>query len=372
MPISLYFHIPFCTKKCDYCHFFVLPDKPLLKQQLMDGLEKEWSLRAPLFAERPIETIYFGGGTPALLGPENIAKIIAWCKHLKKDAEVTLEANPENITHDLMRDYARAGINRVSIGVQSFDDHLLKTLGRTHGAARAYAAVEECARAGISNLSIDLMYDLPGQTMADWESTLQQAVTLPISHLSLYNLTFEPHTVFYKKQAILTPSLPDSSTSELMYRRAIDHFEACELHQYEISAFAKKGFPSRHNSGYWTGRPFLGFGPSAFSYWDNKRFRNIAHLSKYCRLVEQGLFPVDFEEELSAEARRRELLAVELRLLRGVSLELFQDRHGPLEPDDFANLAKLETYGLLQKTNCHYSLTARGILLYDELAAELI
>ncbi len=369
--ISLYFHIPFCTKKCDYCHFYVLPDKEAYKQQLMQGFAKEWRLRSPSIANKQIATIYFGGGTPALLGAERIAEILSWLPG-PAPTEITLEANPENITLPLMQAYAQAGINRVSIGIQTLDNALLRMLGRQHQAEKALEAVHLTAQAGLSNISIDLMYDLPGQTLDHWHTTLREIESLPITHLSLYNLTFEPHTVFFKKRETLTKLVPDEESSLKMYEAAIDSLSRVELQQYEISAFAKEGYQSKHNTGYWTARPFLGLGPSAFSYWEGRRFRNVAHLNRYCRSLDNDQFPVDFEEQLDEEARKRELLAVQLRLLEGVDLAAFEHQHGSVSEQTTRALEQLEHQGYLEVSGGRLKLTKRGVLFYDSVAVDLI
>lgn len=375
-PISLYFHIPFCSKKCDYCHFYVLPDREALKQQLLDGLRLEWNSRLPLLAGKSVATVYFGGGTPALFGPERIAEILKWIQKslppASEEIEITLEANPENITLPLMSAYAAAGINRVSIGLQSLDDRLLALLGRTHHAQRAIEAVWETKNAGIRNISVDLMYDLPNQTLASWKQTLTQVGALPIQHLSLYNLTIEPHTVFFKKRETLMRLLPNEEISLQMLQSAIEMLEGYGLKQYEISAFARDGAFSRHNVGYWTARPFLGFGPSAFSYWDGKRFQNIPNQSRYCQLLLADKDPVHFEETLSLRAQRRELLAIQLRLIQGVDLGRFQQEHGAIDQEAFRTLTKLVDSGLLLKEHDRYSLTKRGALFYDTIAEELV
>lgn len=337
----------------------------------MIGLEKEWRLRAQQLHNKTITTVYFGGGTPALIGPEAIARILDWIKP-DRDAEITLEANPENITVPLMAAYKKAGINRVSIGIQTLDAELLYQLGRLHQPRRALDAVLMTHEAGIENISIDLMYDLPGQKMEQWESTLMQVGQLPISHLSLYNLTIEPHTVFFKKEEQLRPLMPDEEVSLGMYTRAITYLDSVGLTQYEISAFAKEGYASRHNSGYWTGREFLGFGPSAFSYWEGSRFRNVSHLNKYCRHLEEGTFPIDFTETLQPESRRRELLAVRLRLKEGVVLKDFEQAWGPLEPSIQQDVKQLIENGLLFIEEGRLKLTPRGVLCYDSVATELV
>lgn len=374
-PVSLYFHIPFCSRKCDYCHFYVLPDKESYKTQLMEGLELEWGRWVPHLKNQKIRSIYFGGGTPTLLGPDRIQTVLSWVKNLGnelKELEITIEANPEEITHNLMNSYAKAGINRASVGIQSLDDKLLRRLSRQHSAEKAIQAVWAIQEAGIENISIDLMYDLPLQTIENWKETLHQVKKLPITHLSLYNLTIEPHTVFFKKQEKLKKLLPNEELSLQMYEMALDKLREVNLEQYEISAFCKNGAYSKHNVGYWIGRPFLGLGPSAFSFWDRKRFRNVANLNKYCQELSEGNSPIDFEEKLAANASLRELLAIHLRLSEGVNLHDFEQRHGRVDLELQGTLNTLEKQSLLYRNNECLFLTPKGVLFYDTVASEII
>ncbi len=366
--ISLYFHVPFCTKKCDYCHFYVLPNKPELHTLLAEGFDKEIALRSQELADKQVVSLYFGGGTPSLFGPKAIARVIdqvaKYTPLAKETIEITLEANPEQISQSLMQEYAAVGINRISLGVQSLDEALLKKLSRTHGVQEALQAIERTVQSGISNISIDLMYDIPGQTLETWEQTLKRVETLPITHLSLYNLTIEPHTVFFKYRESLAKELPDQNTSLAMYLTAIQMLSQHGLSQYEISAFARAGLHSRHNIGYWTGRPFLGFGPSAFSYWEGVRFRNIAHIHKYIQKLREGTFPIDFSEQLEPDKMQRELLAIGLRVLEGVELSAFSE----LEP----TIKELETHKLVERAGSKLRLTPRGVLVYDSVASEIV
>jgi oxygen-independent coproporphyrinogen-3 oxidase len=374
-PISLYFHVPFCKQKCEYCHFYVIPDKPPLKIDYMQGLALEWEYREKQLLDKEIVSIYFGGGTPSLLGPDYIHEILSWVRRFNwqsKEIEITLEANPEDIDLGMMKQYHHAGVNRVSIGVQSLEDSLLHTLTRKHNAQKAKDAVWKVKNSGIENISIDLMYDLPQQTMDHWKKTLDTALALPITHLSLYNLVFEKRTVFYQKRSTLQPLLPDENTSAQMYLEAVEKCQHAGLIQYEISAFQKSGYYSRHNTGYWQGRPFLGFGPSAFSYWHSKRFRNVPHLGKYLSRLTEGQIPLDYEEELEHIDKLRELLAINIRLLEGVDLNLFQQKHGLVDVDTLSCLNKLVTEGFLTFQKGRYQLTQRGILFYDTVASEIV
>jgi oxygen-independent coproporphyrinogen-3 oxidase len=374
--ISLYFHIPFCTRKCHYCHFYVLPNKEALREQFLVAIEQEWQMMRPLLQAKRLKTLYFGGGTPYLLGPKAMDMLIGWVArdmHFQSDStEITLEANPEDIDTDTLRAYRASGINRLSIGIQTLDPALLQRLGRIHTAEKGIQAIHTANDAGIANISVDLMYDLPGQTLSSWETTLKVIVCQPIAHLSLYNLTIEPYTHFHKNRQTLLPLLPDEDISAAMYEMAQSYMAASGLEQYEISAFARNGCISLHNSGYWLGRDFLGFGPSAFSYWKGKRFRNIANLSKYCSMLSGGLSPVDYEEVLEPAAALSELLVLNLRLIAGVDIQQFQDQHGQLPKDSWQAIAKLCDQNLLCREGNHIKMTPKGVLFYDSIAVELI
>ncbi len=373
--VSLYFHIPFCSKKCPYCHFFVLPDQDELKKPFTSALLQEWLLRLPELQGKQVVSIYFGGGTPTKLPPETYVSLLQKIRNsveIASDCEITLEANPEDVELRRMREYAAAGINRVSIGLQTLQEDELITLGRGHSKQRAIESVLTVAEAGISNISIDLMFELPGQTLASWKKTLEQIATLPISHLSLYNLTIEPHTLFFKQRRALEPQLPSSEERLAMLQHALDFLPSIGLGRYEISAFARPGRHSRHNSGYWTGRPFLGFGPSAFSFWGGERFSNAAHYSTYLSTLAENRLPVTFSEKLAYPHDVQEKLAVELRLCAGVDLDVFAKRWGNLPDACLSVCEALVAKGWLEKEGDVLRLTSEGQLFYDSVAVELI
>lgn len=349
----------------------MLPNLPSAHEDFVKTLLLELELKRDLLVNKTIKSIYFGGGTPALLAPHFFEQILNQIS-FDPNIEITLEANPENLTLELLQGFRKAGINRLSIGAQSFDDDLLKILSRTHDARTTLQALEWAEKAGFDNITIDLMYDLPTQTEAVWIKTLKTAIQQPITHLSLYNLTIEPETVFFKKRKVLTPKLPSPDSSLTMYNAALEILPQGNLNPYEISAFAKPGFHSQHNVGYWTAREFLGIGPSAYSYWNKNRFRNVPHFGKYQKALQAGLDPKEESDDLSDEERRRELLAVEIRLRRGVNLTSFQQRHGILAPLIFKEIDQLVTKGWIQKTGNQITLTSQGVLFYDSVAVELI
>lgn len=365
--ISLYIHIPFCTYKCPYCHFYVVADKEALKDVLLQALLKELDVYKSHLLGRNIVSVYFGGGTPTLFGAKRIQTLLSKIQP-PSDCEITIEANPETITHDLMQDYLRAGINRVSIGVQSFTDSELALLGRRHEASYATESIHTCYDVGFRNISIDLMYEVPNQTLESWEKSLALVGTLPVTHLSLYNLTIEPYTPFARKESELRALMPDNETGTKMYRSAIEKLSAIGLRQYEISAFCKDELYSRHNIGYWTGREFLGLGPSAFSFYQDKRFSNIANLTRYAKLLEDGKSPIDFTEEISKEKRLRERLVLQLRLRDGADMHNFSH----LDAETEKSIESLIAQGLLKRSGDMLSLSEKGCLFYDHIASELI
>jgi oxygen-independent coproporphyrinogen-3 oxidase len=374
---SLYFHIPFCSKKCPYCHFFVLPNEQRYKDPFFEALQREWHLVAPKLQDKKLVSIYFGGGTPTKLSPASYAQLLASIENsglvISSDCEITLEANPEDVSLSLMQGYKAAGINRISLGVQSLLDEELSLLGRTHGAQTAMDAIWATHAAGLTNISIDLLFDLPHQNLERFERTLHSLRSLPVTHLSLYNLTLEPHTLFFKHRERLLPTLPSDAASLALLQAALEAFASLGFHRYEISAFARPGFESRHNSGYWTARPFLGLGPSAFSYWEGARFSNTTRFNHYLDALKRGALPVAFEERLPFPQSLQELLAVRLRLTEGVHLPSFTASHGDLPPSLEPVLEKLLSAGLLHKTQGGYlSLTAQGQLFYDTVASELM
>lgn len=344
--ISLYIHVPFCIKKCGYCHFYVVPNQPRFHTLYMRALKHEWNLRKHHLKDKQLVSLYFGGGTPALLGPDHIAEILSWID--PPDAcEITLEANPENLAHF-------PGINRLSLGVQSLDTQDLVSLTRSHSPQTAISTIENSS---VKNISIDLMYDTPNQTLPSWQKTLTQATKLPITHLSLYNLTIEPHTSFYKNRQTL--KTPDTDTSLNMLETAVNTLTQAGFERYEISAFAKPGYESRHNTGYWTSRPFLGLGPSACSYINGTRSRNIPNLNKYAKHLESGEDPTDFSETLDPLHALKESLAIRLRLLKPLD-----SWPAPLEDKRL----ELEEAGLLNGLQ----LSDKGILFHDTVAEILM
>ncbi|MBI3901217.1 MAG: radical SAM family heme chaperone HemW [Chlamydiia bacterium] len=367
--VSLYFHIPFCKKKCPYCHFYVVKDRPDLQALFLEALFIEWEQKKPLLEGKVLASIYFGGGTPSLLAPESLGALLQKIEESGfslEGIEITMEANPEEGNTTYFSSIRSLGINRLSIGVQSLDNASLLKIGREHGEMGAKKAILAAHHASFENISIDLMYDLPDQTEKSFAYTLDEIANLPIHHLSLYNLTIEPNTAFYRKRHEL--SLPHSAYSLQLLELALHKLPLLGFQRYEISAFAKDEKKSTHNFGYWTGRPFLGFGPSAFSYWEGERSCNIPNVLQYAKLLQSGKSPTHFTEKLPSPQDAQELFAVRLRLFDGANLE-----HYPtLSQETLTACSKWLATGHLIQEGSQIRLTPQGALFYDEIASDLI
>lgn len=333
-------------------------------------------MRMEALRGKRIVSLYFGGGTPTKITAEEYAPLFAALYNsfleIDPDCEITLEANPEDVSFERMKSYRALGFNRVSIGLQSLQPSELITLGRNHSAERAVEALHAVEGAGFKQISVDLMFELPGQTLTSWQQTLGSLSLLPITHLSLYNLTIEPRTLFFKHRSTLEPQRPSDEERLEMLQYAIDYLPTIGLERYEISAFARNNAYSRHNTGYWIGRPFFGIGPSAFSFFEGERFSNYAHLGRYLETVNRGSLPVDFKERLPYPQNLQELLAVELRLCEGIDLARFTQRNGPL-PESFDSTCEiLVERGWIEKIGSQIRLTPEGQLFYDSVAVALI
>lgn len=350
----------------------MLPNKDSFKEELLESLLIEIELRRPLLKESQIKSIYFGGGTPALVGPKYIETILNALNIPLQDIEITLELNPENHSLELLKGYRDVGVNRLSIGVQSFDPSLLKKLGRSHSVQDVHEALQNASLAGFTNISIDLMYDLPKQSLPIWKRTLEKALSYPITHLSLYNLSIEKETVFYKYRNQIRKEMPAEELSLSLFHEACKSLKEKGFEAYEISAFCKDGAYSRHNVGYWLQRPHLGFGPSAFSLLKPKRFQNVKNLKKYSELLNKKKLPIDFKEELKQEAFLRESLALHLRLIKGFDLSLFQKRFGVFSGELSAVIELLKKRGWIKHNQNTLSLTEEGLLYHDSVASELV
>ncbi len=370
-------HIPFCQVKCPYCDFYSLAKAEDSIEAYTRALLDEILYFARLEGkQRRVETVFFGGGTPSYVPAGHIARILdALREHFDVDhtAEITLEMNPGSCDTAKLGAYRRMGINRISLGIQSFHDDELKFLGRVHDAGQAHAAINAVRDAGFANFSMDFIFGLPGQSKARWDQTLTRALAYAPPHLSAYNLTYEEGTLLYQqKKAGQVKPLPDDLELDFFLHTAQKLGDA-GLAQYEISNYARPGFEARHNLAYWNGKEYLGFGAGAHSFFDGKRFSKQRSLSQYLANTSAEAVAIIADEDLSPERRFWEILAIGLRDLRGVPLAKLSAQWGVPAPDERSGkLAPWLDEGLLQIQEGHLRLTQRGLLYYDRVAAGLI
>ncbi len=375
MQTFLYVHIPFCLRKCRYCDFNSVDDSHVTPAEYIDGVVKEMGLRADRLAgHMSAPTLYFGGGTPSLLEPALVARVIdaaARLFGLEPDAEITLEANPGTLTAELLRGYRTAGVNRLSLGVQSFDDGQLQFLGRVHTAAQTRDALARARSAGFANIGIDLIHSLPGESLARWRSDLAAAVALRPAHISVYGLTIEEGTPLaaLEEAGKLEPLSGDASAE--MIREAMERLAGAGYGQYEIANFARPGCRSRHNQAYWRRAPYLGFGAGAHSFLREGygvRWCNAADPSGYLASLAGGSLPDDERQALSREDARAEFMFLGLRMCDGVDTDAFRAEFGePVEMVWPGTVELLVTAGLLERKGSVLRLTPRALPVANQL-----
>ena len=328
--LGLYIHIPFCKAKCIYCDFYSLPGATEARMDAYtDALIAHLAEAAPQAAHHRVDTVYFGGGTPSLLGAKRLVRILKVIqKHytVTRDAEITLEANPDSAGDwRELRTLRRVGFNRISLGMQSGCDAELRRIGRVHTFAQVRTAVEAARKAGIRNLSLDLIYGLPGQSMEQWQSTLEAAVALDPQHLSCYGLKVEEGTPLYTMRD--TADLPDDEAQADMYLYTVEYLKHCGYPQYEISNFARPGMESRHNRKYWTLGEYAGFGPGAHSDFGDVRYAYTRDLDAYIRGVTEGTPMLSESQQIPPAERDTEYLMLGLRTVRGLLPTDFERRY---------------------------------------------
>lgn len=364
---GLYIHIPFCLRKCGYCDFYSVEGIDLLPS-FMDALCCEIALRGrPEAGALNIETIYFGGGTPSLLTADQISNLFHWFRShfdIANEPEATLEANPCTLSEESLQGYLENGINRISIGVQSFRDKELLLLGRLHSSKQAEEALMLARKAGFKQTGIDLICGLPGQSVSSHEANLNKAVSLEPDHISVYALTWNSTTPLGKKIESGAYSRPLEKRIRDILIKTHQTLTDAGYEHYEISNFAKPGFRCRHNEGYWTGEDYIGLGPSAHSYLNNERYWNNADISKYISVLSQNKLPVKEREVLSSEQQHLEQIYLGLRRKEGIPLDLIRDQE--------KTIAVLVNGGFANVANNRLSLTPRGFCLADEVTLQLL
>lgn len=375
---GLYLHVPFCSSKCSYCAFYSVTNNQL-KQDYIEAVCKELYLRKHFFQDihlknnqfdPVVNTVYFGGGTPSCLDESDFEKIfnaIYDCFGSSFE-EVTIECNPDDITLSYAKTLKKYA-NRISLGIQTFNNDQLKLINRRHNAEEAIKAVNIIKEVGISNISIDLIFGFPKETLADWLFDINQAIKLDIQHVSAYSLMFEEGTKLYhllQKEEIEQIS---EDLSVEMYDVLIDKLSEAGLAQYEISNFAKPGFESRHNSSYWNETPYLGVGPSAHSYNLSTRSWNVSNVSQYVKSISKGILPLE-EEQIDAITRYNDLITTALRTKEGIHLNTLQEDYVQYLLEQSSDFIKEGT--MIKTSDNRLALTRKGYYISDAIMAELI
>lgn len=381
---GIYLHIPFCKRRCIYCDFYSTT-RLHERETYVEALCRELQLRRDYLpsADRRIHTLYIGGGTPSLLPPHLLERLMA-CIYRTYDvdaeAEITIEANPDDITEEWIRDIRHLPFNRISMGIQTFNDRLLALLHRRHTGRQAGEAVERCRKAGLKNLSIDLIYGLPGQTEQQWETDLRYALQLGVQHLSAYALIYEEGTPLWRMREGQRVQEADENLSLRMFGTLMDLAGKAGFEHYEISNFAIEGFRARHNSSYWQGIPYIGCGAAAHSFDGKRRQWNVADMTTYIKGVHAAaegrtdIAPYYETEQLTADEQYNEYIITRLRTSDGLSLRSLEDRFGPEALADCLHQAAPHLkQGTLEQTGTGIlRLTRQGIFVSDGIMSDFL
>lgn len=371
----LYIHIPWCLSKCGYCAFNSRPLEPHQLEQTCHLLLQEMELAAAAWStNQPLQSVYLGGGTPSLLSAEQVSRLLACSRSLfghADDAEITLEANPGTVTLDPLTGYYQAGVSRLSLGAQSFNDQLLQTLGRRHTASETRSAFQLAQQAGFSSIGLDLICGLPEQTMADWQQDLAAALALQPDHLSVYGLTIEEDTPFAGRYPAGSDALPDHDLSADMLEEADNRLGAAGYEHYEIANFARPGCRSQHNCGYWQRDGYLGIGPGAHSFlrqgW-GIRWGNQGDFETWAAAIQNNSLAATEQQELTREDALSEYIFLGLRMADGISLNGFAEEFGERLEHRFSEaIHQLQQAGLLTCSQDRLCLTKQGMLLSNQV-----
>ena len=373
---GIYLHIPFCRSKCSYCAFVSQVASSPVQQDYIAALCREISAASGDFSVASVDTVFFGGGTPSVLSSQDLAKILTLVQKnypLQPDAEITLEANPGTLSPEKLTELRQIGFNRLSIGVQSFDDRVLRTIGRTHSAADATKMLEQARVAGFDNVSADLMYGLPGQSEESWQNSLEQMGRLRPDHVSVYGLKLEEGTELAKRVMAEEICLPSDEAEERMYERVNACLPLQGLMRYEISNFALPGRECRHNLKYWNYECYRGFGVAAHSFDGSVRTANVEHVAEYLRRLQAGESAQGFREELSADTGPVDYIITGLRKVSGIDARHFDATFGGDFRKRYARqISELERGGWLRQEGWRIFLTAKGMKFANQVLTEFL
>lgn len=365
---SLYVHIPFCKKKCAYCDFPSYDGRDELIPQYLDALNFELEYYYSLYKRPAVRTIYVGGGTPTLLADEQLSTLFTTIKNdfdIENGAEITIEANPGTITREKLKTLINAGVNRLSLGAQTFNNSHLKKIGRIHNDREIIDAFNMAREAGFENINLDLIFALPGESMKDWQESLAKAIKLNPEHISTYNLQLEEGTPLHAEKLKGGLKLPDEGTELEMYKYAIKYLEDNGYSHYEISNFAKPGRECRHNLIYWTMQNYIGAGAGAHSFIDNARTANSPSLEKY---LTKDMAAIKTEHRNTKKESMQEMIFLGLRLIQGFNIGDFTNRFGISMREIYKKeLAELIDEGLIELNGKNIRLTENGLFLANEV-----
>jgi oxygen-independent coproporphyrinogen-3 oxidase len=369
--IGLYVHIPFCRSKCRYCGFYSRPVENYDVERLIASVITELDNYSRVDS---VQTVYIGGGSPSCLPAKELLKLIGYIQNRwKAIEEFTMECNPGQVNFEMLREIRNLGVNRISIGAQSFNQSELEFLGRTHNADDIFKAVTPAKKAGFENISIDLIFAIPGSTISSWRQNLLQATRLGVSHISTYSLSYEDGTIL--KQQLDTGAIQavDEETDRAMYELAIKMFESGGFEHYEISNFAKPGFRCRHNMRYWQNRPYIGVGPAAASCIGNRRTKNIADIDKYIQAIETNNSAAEEAVILSAGDIASETAVLNLRTADGIDIEDYKQRHGLDVCDVFAEpINRYRKLDFIAREQNSVHLTKKALPIADTILCDFI
>ena len=371
---GIYIHIPFCKRRCIYCDFFSTTQSEK-KAEYVHALARELEMRKDYVGDEEIETIYLGGGTPSQLSQEELEEIFAYIYKVYKvtpDAEITLEANPDDLTPEYVSMLRTLPVNRISMGIQTFQEETLKLLHRRHTAQQAIEVFRRCREAGFQNISIDLMYGLPGETLETWEQDLQQAVDLRPEHISAYHLIYEEGTTLWNLREQNKVEEAEEELSLTLFKTLIERLTKAGYQHYEISNFCLPGLHSRHNSSYWTGKKYLGCGPSAHSFDGISRQWNVSSLEKYLEGIRSN--QLDFElEDLDLYTRYNDFVITSIRTCWGMPLAQLRTTYGETLYNYCLRMAKPHIeQGVLEIKEDRLKLTPQGIFISDGIMSDLL
>ncbi len=371
--LGIYIHIPFCARKCDYCDFYSVPGRDSRMDEYLKALRLHLEESAPQAQPYVIDTIYFGGGTPSFFGARRLADVLRIIRkqyRVSRDCEITVECNPDSADQELLQGLKKTGVNRLSMGVQSAQDEELQRIGRLHSFAQAGRAFRRAREAGFDNISLDLIYGLPGQTMASWQASVEALLALEPEHLSCYGLKLEEGTPLFERRE--SEDMADDDTQADMYLWMVERLRQADYAQYEISNFARPGRESRHNLKYWLGKEYIGFGPSAHSYFGGGRYGFVRDLDSYVKGVLYNGRIISESSQIDRQEAGKEYIMLRMRTIWGVEESEYRSAYylnfTPLEE----RLREYRDYGWAVFSNGRWHFTPSGFLLSNPLIGDLL